>query len=78
MNELAQAFFHAYRQRLINGLPQQTNPARKTVLEYVVEDYQRGTRTETAAILRVEREGFSDVVPRFHYWQRRPDSAALL
>lgn len=66
MNELAQAFFHEYRQRLTNGLPQQTNPARKTLLERAVEAYQRCEISETAAIERVEREGFSDVVPRFH------------
>lgn len=42
MNELAQAFFQAYRQRLANGLPQQSNPARKTLLERAVEGYQHG------------------------------------
>ena len=72
MNELAQAFFHEYRQRLANGLPQQTNPARKTLLERAVEAYQRGELTQTAAIERVEREGFSDVVPRFHTVNRDP------
>jgi hypothetical protein len=72
MNGLAQAFFHRYRQRLANGLPQQTNPARKTVLERAVEAYQRGNLTETAAIELVERQGFSEVVPRFHTVNRDP------
>lgn len=52
--------------RLTNGLLQQTNLARKTFLERVVEAYHRGEINETAAILRVEQQGFSDVVPRFH------------
>ncbi len=71
-NELAQAFFQEYCQRLANGLPQQTNPARKTVLERAVEAFERGDLRETAAIDLVERQGFSDVVPRFHTVNRDP------
>jgi len=66
MTELAQDFFHRYRDRLASGKPQLSNPDRKTVLERVVAAYTAGTLTETAAIDRVERQGFSDVVPRFH------------
>lgn len=65
-HELAQAFFVRYRDRLVNGLPQQSNPARKTVLERTVAAYQTGQLTETAAIEQVARQGFGDVVPRFH------------
>jgi hypothetical protein len=72
MNELARTFFHHYRQRLTTGLPQQSNPQRKTVLEHIVEAYQQGELTETAAIEQVERQGFSDVVPRFHTVNRDP------
>lgn len=31
-----------------------------------MEAYQYGELTETAAIERVARQGFTDVVPRFH------------
>jgi hypothetical protein len=53
-------------------LPQQTNLARKTLLERAVEAGKRGTLTETAAIDLVERQGFTDVVPRFHTVNRDP------
>ncbi len=65
--ELATAFFHRYRERLGNGgQPQQTNTTRKTVLERVVEAYHSGLLLEEAAIVQVARQGFGDVVPRFH------------
>jgi len=66
MTDLAQAFFQRYRDRLVNGKPQLSNPDRKTVLERVIKAYNAGDLTEAAAIDRVERQGFSDVVPRFH------------
>lgn len=66
MVELAAAFFHRYQQRLVSGKPQQTNPQRRTRLERVVQAYNAGQLTETQAIERVARQGFSDVVPRFH------------
>ena len=37
-----------------------------------MEAYQHGELTETAAIERVEREGFADVVPRFHTVNQDP------
>lgn len=37
-----------------------------------MEAYQHGDLTETSAIERVEREGFSDVVLRFHTVNRDP------
>lgn len=66
MRELAQSFFNQYLKRLDNGKPQLTNPARKTILERVVESYKLNQVTEESAIEKVAREGFSDVVPRFH------------
>jgi 5-methylcytosine-specific restriction endonuclease McrA len=66
MNELAASFFRRYLERLAHGLPQLSNPARKTVLERTVEAYHTGTLTESAAIEQVARQGFTDVVPRFH------------
>lgn len=66
MNELAAAFFRRYRERLATGQPQLSNPARKTLLERTVDAYHAGTLTELAAIEQVARQGFNDVVPRFH------------
>ena len=51
MNELAHTFFQEYRQHLVTSLPQQTNPARKAVLERAVEAVQPGELSETAATL---------------------------
>jgi 5-methylcytosine-specific restriction endonuclease McrA len=66
MPELAEAFFQRYVDRLASGQPQQSNPARKTVLERTVEAYQAGQLTEAAAVEHVARQGFNDVLPRFH------------
>lgn len=66
MHELARAFFRQYRERLVGGMPQLSNPGQRTVLERVVEAYNRGEVSEDAAVDRVEKQGFTDVVPRFH------------
>jgi hypothetical protein len=66
LSELADAFFRRYLDRLANGQPQQSNPDRKTVLERTVEAYRAGELTETAAVEQVARQGFQDVLPRFH------------
>jgi 5-methylcytosine-specific restriction endonuclease McrA len=66
MHELAIAFFAQYRERLATGHPQLANPARKTVLERAVEAARTGALSEEAAIEQVARQGFGDVVPRFH------------
>jgi 5-methylcytosine-specific restriction endonuclease McrA len=66
LHELAAAFFQRYCERLANVHPQLSNPARKTVLERTVDAYGAGSLTETAAIEQVARQGFDDVVPRFH------------
>jgi 5-methylcytosine-specific restriction endonuclease McrA len=66
MHELARAFLVRYRDRLASGLPQQSNPQRKTVLERIVAAYQAGDLTEAAGVQRVAQQGFDDVVPRFH------------
>ena len=47
-------------------------PGRKTVLERAVEAFERGDLAKTAATDLVERQGFSDVVPRFHTVNRDP------
>lgn len=77
MDELAVAFFHRYRERLTNGQPQLSNPARKTVLERTVEAYHAGTLTESAAIEQVARQGFNDVVPHFHTVNGAPISMSF-
>lgn len=66
MQGLARAFFALYRLRARNGLPQQSIPGRKTVMEQAVEAYERGEITEEQAVARIERRGFNDVVPGFH------------
>jgi hypothetical protein len=66
MHDLARSFFVQYRERLASGQPQLSNPRQQTVLERVVDAYNRGELSEDAAIDRVERQGFTDVVPRFH------------
>jgi HNH endonuclease len=64
MSELAQSFFHVYRERLEHGAKQGTGG--KTELERAVEMFRDGTLSEAQAIERVERRGFSDVIERFH------------
>jgi len=66
MRELAEEFFKQYRIRLEDGMPQLDNPARQTKMEYIVSLYKLGKVTEDKAIEYVEKNAFSDVVPRFH------------
>ena len=66
MPELAESFFDVYRQRLLDGKPQLQNPARVTVMEKVVMQYNAAQLTRTEAIEKVAREAFNDVIPRFH------------
>ena len=72
MNDLAQAFFHEYRQRLANGLPQQTNPAASPFWSVPSRRSGSAISLKTAAIELVERQGFSDDVSRFHTVNRDP------
>jgi 5-methylcytosine-specific restriction endonuclease McrA len=66
MSELAVSFFDLYHDRLKNGKPQLVMPNRRTVMEKIVDLYNLGKLNRTAAIERVQREAFNDVVPRFH------------
>lgn len=64
--DLARHFFHAYRERVAGGQPQQSIPGRRTLLERVAEEHKTGLLTEAQAVDRVARQGFNDVIPRFH------------
>src|SRR5262245_37890689 len=66
MLDLADAFFQRYRTRLAGGRPQLSNSTRKTVLERAVEACHTGRLTDSEAVEHVAREGFGDVLPRFH------------
>jgi hypothetical protein len=70
--ELAQDFFDLYLTRLENGKPQLVMPNRLTVMERIVEQHRLGKLTREQAILRVEKEAFSDVIPRFHKVDNEP------
>ncbi len=66
-NTLARTFLNNYIERLkTNPMPQQTNPARRTVMERINQQLLLGTITYEGAVERVETDGFNDVVPRFH------------
>ena len=63
---LSKAYLDNYIDRLNqNPLPQQNNPARKTVMERIVGAYKLGQITYNEAIERVEANAFNDVIPRF-------------
>jgi 5-methylcytosine-specific restriction endonuclease McrA len=66
MQELAEAFFNIYLDRLKEGKPQLLLPGRQTVMEQIVALHNLGKLERGAAIERVEREAFGDVIPRFH------------
>jgi hypothetical protein len=66
--ELSTTFFDQYHQRLSGGknpFPQQANPARLTVMERIVNEFNQGIIDREEAIIRVGRNGFNDVIPRF-------------
>jgi hypothetical protein len=64
METLAEIFFDLYLARLKDDpRPQLTNLGRKTVMESVVEAYLTGTLDRGAAISRVAKEAFGDVIP---------------
>jgi hypothetical protein len=66
MIELAEAFFDLYTVRLEAGRPQLLHPDRLTVMERIVELHQASRLSREEAIIRVARDAFGDVVPRFH------------
>ena len=67
-NDLAQAFFQEYRDRLENkgGMPQSNLPNRRTKMERILAEYRIGKITEAGAIQAVGDDAFNDVIPRFH------------
>lgn len=63
---LSNVYLDNYIERLNqNPLPQQSNPARKTIMERIVDAYRLGQITYNEAIDRVEVNAFHDVIPRF-------------
>jgi hypothetical protein len=72
MEELAEAFFDVYDERLQNGKPQLMLPGRLTVMERTVELYTMGRLSRAQAISQVEHDAFNDVIPRFHTVDNRP------
>lgn len=66
MSELAEDFFDMYLKRLENGKPQLLQPNRRTEMEKIIDLYNLGKIGRSAAIRRVEKAAFNDVIPRFH------------
>lgn len=65
-DDLSQSFLRQYQARLKKDpRPQQSNPARLTVMERVVRELDGGAITQAEAIDRVGIDGLQDVVPRF-------------
>lgn len=63
---LSKVYFDNYLNRLDNiSRPQQSNPARKTVMERIVKLYQLNKINYDEAISKVGTEAFNDVIPRF-------------
>jgi hypothetical protein len=65
---LSKAFLDNYIDKLKGEvpLPQQTNPARQTVVERIVAQIRVGRLNYAEAIEQVGRDAFNDVIPRFH------------
>lgn len=66
MPELAEAFLDVYQTRLAEPRPQINIPGRRTLMETVVAGLTADTLERHQAVEIVAREGFNDVVPRFH------------
>ena len=65
--DLSRRFLNEYKSRIeSNGMPQQSNPGRKTKLERIIDEQKVNLIDEGQAIWKVANEGFNDVVPRFH------------
>ena len=65
--DLSRRFLNEYKSRIeTNGMPQQSNPGRKTKLERIIDEQKVNLIDEGQAIWKVANEGFNDVVPRFH------------
>ena len=65
--DLSSNFLNEYISRLKNNkMPQQTNPGRQTKLERIIRQLELGTIDFGQAVNVVSKDGFTDVVPRFH------------
>ncbi|KAA9327228.1 HNH endonuclease [Hymenobacter busanensis] len=64
---LSQAYLDNYLSRLAaaQAMPQQSNPARLTIMERIVREYQLGKLTYAQAVEEVGLRAFHDVIPRF-------------
>ena len=66
-DDLSKRFFLEYKARLEKtGMPQHNTIGRITKLEKAVKLFNLGVNDEDASISFVSKEGFNDVVPRFH------------
>jgi hypothetical protein len=66
-DDLSLHFFEEFRDRIEKTqMPQQSNPGRLSKLERIVKKHNLGKISENEAIMTVGREGFNDVIPRFH------------
>lgn len=66
-DELSSDFLEIYSKRLNSGqMPQQSTVGRQTKLERIIKQIEVGNITRTEAIDFIAKEGFVDVVPRFH------------
>ena len=66
-DDLSLHFFESFRDRIEKTqMPQQINPGRLSKLERIVKKQNLGNISENEAIMTVGREGFNDVIPRFH------------
>lgn len=64
--QLSVSFLNQYLRRLKDSpMPQQANPARRTVMERICSDVITGRLSHEAATQKVADEAFGDVVPRF-------------
>jgi len=76
-SDLSRDFLNVYRKRLQqDAMPQQGTLGRQTKLERIIQQLEIGNITKTEAIDFVSKEGFVDVVPRFHNIGRDVDLAA--
>ena len=64
--ELADAFLAVYESRLKNQRPQMGIRGRSTLVEKVVLSIAHKTISRNQAVEIIARDGFNDVVPRFH------------
>lgn len=64
---LSRTYLDTYIARLSveHALPQQSNPARLTIMERIVKEYQQGKMTYSQAVEQVGFRAFHDVIPRF-------------